>query len=117
MNDIEVALTYFKKSIQYVLDEKEPLNETEEVLKIMNTAISALEKQLNGGWIPVGERLPKEVGFYIFQLNDERIHEYYYANESLYGDCDGDEPIDKMAVNLNDVIAWQKCPEPYKEVE
>ena len=81
--------------------------------------ISALEKLSASGWISVSERLPEEVGFYIFQLNDERIHEYYYANETLYGDCDGqfDEPIDEVAFSLDEVIAWQPLPPAYREAD
>lgn len=115
ITEIEKALAYLKDSIKYA----EKCSNASEVKSIINTAITVLEKQLNGGWISSKNRLPKERGFYIFQLNDGRVHEYYYANEILYGDCDRqfDEPIEEVVFNLNDVLAWQPLPEPYKEVE
>lgn len=95
------------------------LKRRKQQIEIASITISTLQRQLNNGWIPVSERLPEERGFYIFQLYDGRVHEYYYANETLYGDCDGqfDEPIEEVAFSLNDVLAWQPLPEPWKEVE
>ena len=73
------------------------------------------KKQVSSGWIPVRSKgLPKEKGFYIFQLEDNRIHEYYYKNNALYGDCDIIEGINEVAFSLNEVIAWQPLPEPFK---
>lgn len=115
MNDIEKAIEHLndlKYDLAYYPSGTEKRHDDH-----LNAAIQALEKQLNGGWISSKNRLPKERGFYIFQLNDGRVHEYYYANEILYGDCDGqfDEPIEEVAFNLNDVLAWQPLPEEYKE--
>ncbi len=125
MNDIEKAieqLKHDKENFEELLKENKPSmirERVENIIKAHSLAISALEKQLNGGWIPVSVRLPEEKGFYIFQLKDNRMHEYYYVNKTLYGDCEGqfDEPIDEVAFSFNDVIAWQPLPEPYKEVQ
>jgi hypothetical protein len=80
----------------------------------LNLAIYALRKQLNGGWIPVIERLPKEKGFYIFQLTGGKIHEYWYEDKRLYEDCIHDE---KYLFDMDKVTAWQPLPEPFKGVE
>lgn len=127
MNDIEKAIEVLQMENELMqfnpnTGENYPIElqnqDNQDLYKANLIAIQALEKQLNGGWIHVKSKgLPKEKGFYIFQLEDNRVHEYYYVNGVLYGDCDGqfDEPIHEVAFSLNDVIAWQRLPEPYKE--
>ena len=89
--------------------------------------IEALEKQLNGGWIPVSERLPEEYGCYLVawrptDLTAEdiikntgtvphyyEIVEYDLDDEALW--IGGIEQCDSY-----EILAWQSLPEPYKEV-
>lgn len=84
-------------------------------------AISALEKQLNGGWIPVSERLPTKEEFI---KNDSRfiVTDGQRVYQSLYdmyekqsfvevyykGNCNLLSMVDER------VIAWQPMPEKYK---
>jgi len=45
-------------------------------LSIFDLAIFALEQQLNGGWIPVTERLPEENGHYLVTYHEWSKGEY-----------------------------------------
>ena len=90
-------------------------------------AISALEKQINGGWIPCSERLPKIYDdtctseIVLVQGYDKEI-DYdwqamgWYAEEPkqwYFAECKNtDKPI-----NWIDIIAWQPLPQPYSESE
>ena len=90
-------------------------------------AISALEKQINGGWIPVSESLPKIYDdtctseIVLVQGYDKEI-DYdwqamgWYAEEPkqwYFAECKNtDKPI-----NWIDIIAWQPLPQPYLESE
>jgi hypothetical protein len=91
-------------------------------------AISALEKQLNGGWVPVDERLPEEYGCYLVAWrptdltaediikNTGTVPHYYEMveydpdDEALW--IGGIEQCDSY-----EILAWQPLPEPYKEVK
>jgi len=78
-------------------------------------AISALEKQINGGWIPCSERLPEEA---TNVLVTQDFGEHQNVTEASYIDnlhgikfwCCYDHKIDN-------VVAWQPLPEPYLESE
>lgn len=111
MNEIEKALAYLKDSVKYA----EKYSNTKEVKSIINTAITALEKQENGAWIPISERLPENnvkclvtvqyenfAGIYTMvttgSFNDKKIKIY------------GEQPV----ISNRKIIAWQPLPEPYK---
>ena len=92
-------------------------------------AISALEKQLNGGWIPVSERLPQNNEHILLFLKDEKGktaqvvgYLYHSDNENFknlngeFKSFDGDDLAPNF-LNKECVVAWQLLPEPYKEVE
>lgn len=71
--------------------------------------IEALEKQLNGCWIPVSERLPKE--------NEEVLITLAHGNATWAYLYQGKWHTMFSAYPIERVIAWQPLPEPYKEVE
>lgn len=80
---------------------------TEELEDATDLAISALEKQLNGGWIPVSERLPKE---------DEEVLVTTIGNQVCWAFRYLDEWNTCLSTFENEaVLAWQPLPEPYKE--
>lgn len=69
----------------------------------------ALEKQLNGEWIPVSERLPEE---------DEEVFVTTIGNQVCWAFRYLDEWNTYLSKFENeDVLAWQPLPEPYKEVK
>ena len=83
-------------------------------------AISALEKQLNNGWISVKERLPEQDSSRSYLVTkmckdeDKYIYEVcteiFWASDNKW-DCERDELCEWK------VIAWQLVPEPFKEGE
>jgi hypothetical protein len=80
-------------------------------------AIEALEKQLNGGWIPVSERLPEKSGKYLITIKNltgfEMPKEYIFI-------CDYFHAIKEFMFDSwedNKIVAWQPLPPAYKEVE
>ena len=74
-----------------------------------------VEKKLQGEWIPVSERLPIRNGVYIVT----RIIEGTRITDASYFDGQNtwhrDVGVNHGRPYLNDVIAWQPRPEPYKE--
>ena len=80
-------------------------------------AISALEKQLSSGWIPVSERLPEKSGKYLITIKNltgfEIPKEYVFI-------CDYFHAIKEFMFDTwedNKIVAWQPLPEPYKEAK
>lgn len=72
----------------------------------IHAGISALEQQLNGGWIPVSERLPEKGGWYLVTTEEMKVDlAHWFFGEGW-----------KRGHNSNSkVIAWQPIPGPYKE--
>jgi hypothetical protein len=114
MNDIEKAINVISNLKHLIINIiGNEINEKE-----FDTTISALEKQLNGGWIPVSERLPEKEDIYqvtIKYKNFAGIHltvrTAIYENEKW--NIHGPQPV----ISNRKIIAWQPLPEPYKEVE
>ena len=129
MNDAERAIEDLKdintilktQHMCKVLDDeltKKDVEDYKSRFASVNLAISALEKQLNGGWIPVSERLPEKEDIYqvtIKYKNFAGIHltvrTAIYENEKW--NIHGSQPV----ISNRKIIAWQPLPEPYKEVE
>ena len=87
----------------------------------VNLAISALEKQLNGGWIPVSERLPNNCGLGVLLT----IANKFQQRKVIQG-FTGYMEKGKLEFHTNDkttnlvnwkVIAWMPLPPAYVEVE
>ena len=73
------------------------------------------EERTKGEWIPVSERLPNRNGCY----NVTRIIEGTRLTDVCYFDGQNtwhrDTGVNHGRPYLNDVIAWQPLPKPYKE--
>lgn len=78
----------------------------------------ALEKQLNGGWISVKERLPERI-FEDCLITTEKgeiyTSEFYGYGEECQGFKEYPEGVWQIDQYGEKVIAWQPLPEPYKE--
>ena len=97
--------------------------------RAINLAISALEKQLNGGWIPVKERLPAEYGSYLvawrpIDSTAENIMEITVSRVSHFYEIVEYDPDDEALwiggiehCKEYEILAWQELPEPWKDVE
>lgn len=81
----------------------------------LTMAIKALESQR---WIPVSEP-PKEDGKYLVSRKNEEniwVEEAYYSTTSRTTFPKGFSIIkDNFSWRINNVIAWQNLPQPYKE--
>jgi len=126
MNDIEKAIEVLKMENELMqfdpmTGEIEPIElqnqDNQDLYKANLIAISALEKQLNGGWIPVSERLPEEETFYQVTVKYENFAGVYLATmtaEYKNKNCWRIYSQQPAIVNRN-VVAWMPLPEPYKE--
>lgn len=65
-------------------------------------------------WIPCSERLPDGVTQVIIQTNGEAIHEAIYMGKDDYGHYVWRRPDNEIYWN-EEVVAWQKLPDPYQE--
>ena len=103
MNDTEKAIDVLKRlRIATVADRVDGFR----IFKPLSIAIEALEKQLNGGWIPVSERLPKENEEVLITLaHGKATWAYLYQGE--WNTMFSTYPRER-------VIAWQPLPEPFK---
>ncbi len=79
----------------------------------LNIAISALEQQLNGGWIKTSKQPPKDYTEVWVTTEYGNVLHAFYANGDFRP---GDYQEDKIYA---DIIAWKPIikPEPYKENE
>jgi len=121
--EIEKAI-YVMKNIKHLLVDVIGNKNNE---KELDMAISALEQQLNGGWIPVTERLPEKNGHYLvtyhewskgeylpkFDFTCEKILRFYCGEFEMPVCCN-----DKIEQDIGrEVLAWMPLPEPYREEE
>ena len=109
MNDIEKAiaiLKYYRPVAALNAGFKGPQSED---VKAFNLAITALEKQLNGGWIPVSEKLPKQ-GIPVL-VSDKQGN---VCVRAITCEIKGRK---YWSQNKYDVLAWMPKPERYKEVK
>ncbi len=81
-------------------------------------AISALQQQLTGGWIPITERMPdmKECQAndcrFIVTDGNRRYQDWFDYEDSYFDRCE----CNGLGLKKdNCVIAWQPMPEPYRE--
>ena len=115
MNDIEKAieqLKHDKENFEALLKEYRPSTIKERVESIIKShilAIQALEEKLNGSWIPVSERLPKQ-GIPVL-VSDKQGN---VCVRAITCEIKGRK---YWSQNKYDVLAWMPKPEPYKGVE
>lgn len=71
-------------------------------------AIAALEEQQRRRWVPVAERLPEKNSTYhlVTTKRSPRIEMAWYL--------DGNWSWNNSDVRMDDVVAWQPLPEPYR---
>jgi hypothetical protein len=130
MNDVEKAIEALKMDNElmqfdpntgedYPIELQNEINQ--DIYKANLVAISALEKQLNGGWIPVSERLPNNCGLGVLLTIENK-----FQQRKVIQGFTGYMEKGKLEFHTNDkttnleiwkVIAWRPLPEPYKEVE
>jgi len=106
-------------------ERKEVYEEMDNNINLFKTIQCALTQQLNNGWIPVSERLPKENGHYLVTYHEWTDGNYLpkYDDTKVkilrYQDAIFRLPVccDKQAEQdtHREVLAWQPLPEPYKE--
>jgi len=75
--------------------------------------INQLAEEYNNGWIPCSERLPEEYGEY---LCCDKYGEYIIGYPVARVSSD-DYYVETSQEIMNDCIAWQPLPAPYKEGE
>lgn len=98
MNDIEKAIEVLEEITMPAMK-----------MDAIHIAVQALEEKLNGGWIPVRERLPEEDEEVLITLAHGCVcWAFIYLNE--WNTATTSYPIECA-------IAWMPLPEPYKEVE
>lgn len=124
MNDIERGIEELEKLSRYAKILKNPdeffhhmqghITELSFVLsafgisEISKSIKETLEKQLNGGWIPVSERLPKAFEYVLVSTKQSgRTIAHTMPNQNKY--------YDLHSHLVEDVIAWRPLPEPWKE--
>ena len=107
MKDIEKAIEELEDRRGYYIDDKCRLT-------YYDLAISALENQLNNGWIPVSERLPESQPScikgttYIVTLDKpKRTSLAKYKEGKWLGDFG-------RVIPHEDIIAWHPPLQPYK---
>ncbi len=120
--DIEQAIKYweiFRDDIAEYKTKYPTDKYWDEQEKAVVTALAALEKQLNNGWIPVTERLPEkrrhesgELVEYIVMIKDAKVPTVLCLDDNgSWIDTDNDD------YNEYNVLAWMPLPEPYREDE
>jgi hypothetical protein len=116
MNDIERAIKQFKEWEK----DRWRLGKSPSIPTLI-LARQALEEKLNGGWIPVSERLPNNCGLGVLLT----IANKFQQRKVIQG-FTGYMEKGKLEFHTNDkttnleiwkVIAWQLLPPAYKEVE
>lgn len=124
MNDIEIAL----EDLDTLVEIARQHTGIASWLGLVQSALimkEALEKQLNGGWIPVSERLPNEEECNKFDVTHPnarkflctiKVANYEPQVRTIYfSEIVGWK---YSAQDYNEyVIAWQPLPPAYKEVE
>ena len=106
--EIEKAI-YVMKNIKHLLVDVIGNKNNE---KELDMAISALEHQLNGGWIPVSERLPKEDGNYLVTMKHKEFNQTRVTSMDFNGEFLFNDYFEKA---WWEVTAWQPLPEPYTD--
>jgi len=77
----------------------------------LDMAVSALSEN-KGEWIPISERLPETHQDCLLELRSGEMLTGFKAETEPYFYCHG---VDGCYVELQNVIAWQPLPEPYKK--
>lgn len=130
-----------KQEIEKAIDDLDDLKNCESISsshfkevhgKNLELAISALEKQLSNGWIPVSDRLPEprsksfgdkqqRVDVLACQRNGMVKEMLFEFSTQEFWEAGDTNPISHWQEDDNgygaEVIAWQPLPEPYRPKE
>lgn len=81
--------------------------------KAVQMLLDCADEKINGGWVPVTERLPEEgYSVLVMRITDDS---YKYMRVATYqGDCWMDDTDIFNKPNPHKVIAWMPLPQPYK---
>jgi len=118
LNEIETAIRDLKAYAEGA-ERKIKSDESEENVRFykqniisFNLAIKALEKQLNGGWVPVNSgKLPENKKIVLITRSTGSVGLGFCNRNSSNHWRDGEGYL------LSCPLAWRELPEPYKEDE
>ncbi len=115
MNDIKSAIDYFYKKMET------GSIQSDEQQKHYELAISALEEQLNGDWIPVSERMPEarqyeagELIEFLVTLKGAKVPTTAVINHNNLWSEVCWAKFESYPLRT-EVIAWKPLPQSYKE--
>ena len=119
MTEIE-AIELFKE--QLTLIKEHYAGEVKDYEEALEIGIQALEKQINGCWVPCKHRLPEEINkYYLVTCRSVICGEFEQFTTTSYFSTfsSGDKSweIEEEHGNNWMVTAWQPLPKPYKEGE
>lgn len=99
---MESGLVEAVKVLQKIRAESTSTDEFKALCKAIDAVlqIQAFEKGEHGRWIPVGEIMPEEMGYYLVSRNG-------VVEKDVYSDF-------KRGFLHDDVDAWQPLPAPYE---
>lgn len=112
MSDINCAIESLKLHKTFSISDLAPLSDED-----IDMAITALEKQINGGWIPCSERLPEDLNdknIDCFLVTDGFLIWMAYYNSEIgwqFAECTNS----RNKIDWTEIIAWQPLPQPYTE--
>lgn len=118
MNDIE-AIKHIKERLRLAVYGGSTAISTE----VVHLALKALEKQLNGAWIPFKTEYDEDYNMDMLQgeIPDDEQEILVTDGECVWSDTFMRDGMECYLDSGNDLIitvkAWMKLPEPYKEVE
>ena len=94
-----------------------------ETVVLLDDVEEILEKHMNDGWIPVGERLPEKNEYFVETSSDKDFPNGYYKRleiaymtdtiEYVHGYYDGYKWMDKYLDTIKNIVAW-RIHEPYR---
>ena len=103
------------QELEKILEEIEDLQDISGWdLQAFQGILEIIHKHMNGGWIPVEERLPKVAG----DIDDDNCPEFNVtidgAGKATTLKCSSDGTFFDDNGYVYPVIAWQPLPEPYR---
>ena len=121
MQELEKILEEIDETIERY---KENANvEAVDICYGMKVAKKIIRNHMNGGWIPVGERLPEKNEYFADTSSDREFPNGYYRRleiaymtdtvEYTHGYYDGYKWMDKWYGIIKNVVAW-KIHDPYR---
>lgn len=110
LHEVYADYAVYSKADNYSDKSLELASRANTVKNAVSTAITALEHQQSGGWIPVSERLPLDTGYYTITNKLGRLENLWFkATEKKWYFFHSD-------VEHLQVVAWRPLPQPYKEM-